>query len=155
MGLDNLPRIYPCRDAAVRDPEGRIDCDATQDAGGCPWKNATDRPTVSAPVGMLGTYCWYRGKYGEHLLRVLGIDDEVTFYGDDEDGTQKSPEACRDTATAMRRALAGLDDTEIVARLTAHDDAGSTPAEFRAQVEYAAWWLDWVADHADGSTCWY
>jgi hypothetical protein len=39
MGLDNIPRRYPCdrEGTAVKDGDS-IDCAATIEAGGCPWK---------------------------------------------------------------------------------------------------------------------
>lgn len=156
MGLDNFPATYPCatQGTAVRDDAARIDCAATAQAGGCPWANAPDRPDNGRVVGMLGTYCWYRGKYGEFLLSVLGIGDECTFYGDDEEGTTKSPQSCAQTAQAIRAALERIDDAGLAARLGLQQESMSVE-EFRTDATYAAWWLDWTAQVGDGASCWY
>lgn len=163
MGLDNIPKNYPCRTKGTavlevrRDEEGRafrdtetgeeltrIDCQATQACGGCPWKNAYEASNLEAgpTTGIFGTDCWYRGKYGNYLLEELTVADPMgdgeSFYGDNEDGTEKSPESCHTLADLIDDALAEQFVPEIA-----------------ADARYAAWWLRWVADEAGGSVCWY
>ena len=162
MGLDNFPHRYPCKTAgtAVLDSQERIDCQATQGAGGCPWQENPDRPSAEAVLGMMGTSCWLRGKYYNHVLRLVGLDDdEFTFYGDREDGTYKTPQSCRALAQALREAAAASTDHDILLRLAnlegAVEDPDQAVAQVRADAAYAAWWLDWVAESSDGSACWY
>lgn len=155
MGLDNIPLKYPCRvqGTAVLDDEGRIDCGTTMESGGCPWRNAQDRPDTGEVRGFMGTSCWYRGKYGEYILEVLGLGTEYTFYGDNEDGTVKSASSCTRTGTAMAERIDAITDAQLADALG--DDAEQTPAEFRADAQYAAWWLQWAGKEAGGSNCWY
>lgn len=163
MGLDNIPKNYPCKTqgTAVMSPrldrEGNaivengetlmaIDCKATQDCGGCPWKNAHMKAGSPGGVvyGIFGADCWYRGKYGNFLLDAIGIQDEHGFYGDNEDGTEKSPESCLALADTISDTL---DDEPVV-----RNENGENITE---EVLYAEWWLRWVAQEADGSLCWY
>lgn len=179
MGLDNIPHNYPCKSGGTAvltprlDREGKafveedgspalvIDCKATQEAGGCPWYNDESRPTDGGVIGMFGTDCWYRGKHGNELLEnVLGISyDEtegISFYGSNEDGSYKSPQECLKLATFIEDAIA---DTEWVADPSTIDclETGIEAAaiEEKDYCVYAAWWLRWVAENADGTDCWY
>lgn len=142
MGLDNFPYSYPCKanGTAVLDDDDRIDCKATQEAGGCPWDNA-DPPLKGRVLGIFGTDCWYRGKYGNYMLEKLGIDlGGLDFYGDEDDGCYKTPESCVDLADliSIRREALGDDPKELF------DDA-----------VYAEWYLRWAARDCNGLTCWY
>ncbi len=169
MGLDNIPHEYPCITAKtavmthVPREDGstveRIDCDATVAAGGCPYMNANP-PKEGRVMGMLGTHCWYRGKYGNFLVNALnspvGCDiDAVTsyvwdtngddsFYGTNEEGTYRPPDACRELADQMEAAL-----DERGGQLVFGDD------DRTGDVEYALWYLRWVAEHCDGMVAWY
>lgn len=159
MGLDNLPLKYPCvsRGTAVRDSD-RIDCSSTMAVGGCPWQEASDRPERGQVLGMLGTSCWYRGKYGEYILNVLRLDDEeTTFFGDNQDGTTKSALSCQDDSRKIYEALGSTSDETIAHRLKADGEDASPEAvsRFRDDATYAAWWLNWVAREGGGSTCWF
>ena len=159
MGLDNLPLKYPCvsRGTAIRHGD-RIDCAATTESGGCPWQEAADRPERGHVLGMLGTACWYRGKYGEYLLNILRIDDgDTTFFGDSADGATKSALSCKDSSRRISEALEALSDTTIAQRLRADGEAFSPEAvtQFRDDAAYAAWWLNWVAREGGGATCWF
>lgn len=162
MGLDNIPKNYPCKtkgtavlvarknhqtgediiDPDTNQPMMSIDCEATQACGGCPWKNAYEASNLEAgpTTGMFGTDCWYRGKYGNYLIETLGgfEADDLSFYGDNEDGTEKSVYSCISTADYIDELLAETFAPEIA-----------------ADARYASWWLRWVADEADGSVCWY
>ena len=178
MGLDNIPHNYPCKSngTAVMEPrlntEGQpildddgtpmmvINCQATQAAGGCQWLNANP-PEAGRVTGILGTSCWYRGKYGNYLLEeVLGIAYDETegysFYGSNADGTYKSASECELLADAIEDAINEIEwveDPSTVDYLETGIEAAAI--EYKAEAEYAEWWLRWVAEHADGSDCWY
>ena len=176
MGLDNFPHEYPCQvqGTAVmetvemweHDGEGgrvpaiadgvrltteRIDCNETVAAGGCPFTNA--EPPPGQVTGMLGTYCWYRGKYGNALIRALsGLDmddysgdtDDNNFYGTDDEGLYRPPEACRSLADQMESAL-----DERGGTLIAHDE------DVTDEVTFAIWYLRWAADECNGMGTWF
>lgn len=178
MGLDNIPHNYPCRTngTAVMEPrlnnEGQpildedgtpmmaINCQATQAAGGCQWLNANP-PEAGRVIGLFGTSCWYRGKYGNYLLEeVLNIGYDETegysFYGSNADGTYKSAGECLMLADAIAESAAEIEwveDPSSVDYLATGIEAAAI--EHKGEVEYAEWWLRWVAEHADGSDCWY
>lgn len=155
MGLDNIPHEYPCVKAGtvVRTPEERIDCDATIAAGGCPWKVASAER--GEPVyGIMGTYCWYRGKVGTWMLGELQNAGhyppsalEQGFYGDDEAKPNLSPEYCVALGEWM------MDHAETYASLHRHDDDQGKDAI--NAYRYAAWWLKFVGEHADGADAWW
>lgn len=159
MGLDNYPHKYPCKTQGTavmvqrtnRDgdllteqdgsPSMAVSCEATQACGGCPYKNAYEKSGLDggAVYGMLGTDCWYRGKWGNHLLREVGIDDDdINFYGDQEDGTYKSPDSCLELADIIGEELSSVTDKEVLEGL-----------------QYAEWYLRWVAEECDGMDAWY
>jgi hypothetical protein len=171
MGLDNIPKHYPCmtNGTAVRVPrlgkddqqlleeDGTVmmvtDCQATQFHGGCPYVSELDKQDktlLGNPVhGMFGTDCWYRGKYGNYLLDALGYDtDELSFYGDNEDGTEKSKASCLTLADCID---ASIDEWQEeggdMLRLNGED---ITP-----DLRYASWYLKWAAEFTDGLVCWY
>jgi hypothetical protein len=151
VGLDNIPKEYPCRSkgTAVLVEDDRIDCKATQAAGGCPWLNAGP-PEEGRVLGMFGTDCWYRGKYGNYLLAEVTeadkVGDDVNFYGDNEDGTEKSPDSCVKLATIIRSAL----DTYDLADLEDEEKRQTFEG-----LNYAEWYLRWVAAECGGLVCWY
>ncbi len=166
MGLDNMPNVYPCKAGGtavmepVRDKDGnpldnkdgtpmmRVNCVLTQEAGGCPYKNAYEASGLSngAVYGMFGTDCWYRGKYGNYLIERLGInDDEFNFYGDSEDGTYKSAEDCLGLADLMEEAY-----YEMGGRI--QDEEGGNLDD---EVRHAIWYLRWSADACGGLRAWY
>jgi hypothetical protein len=149
MGLDNIPHEYPCvnKKTAVM-VTGQIDCKATQEAGGCPWQNAEDRPQNGHVTGIFGTDCWYRGKYGNALIEKYGEYDQTegySFYGSDDDGAYKNAAEC----FRLSSYIGGLiEETDWDMDSEEHDS-------HCAGLEYAAWWLRWVAMEADGTDCWY
>lgn len=163
MGLDNIPKQYACKkkgtavmvprlnrdgdpliDPDTNEPIMSIDCKATQEAGGCPWLAAYNASNLEGgpTLGMFGTDCWYRGKYGNYLLEQLAVMDPMgegeSFYGDNEDGTEKSPESCLMLADIIDEALADQFVPDIA-----------------ADARYASWYLRWAADECDGLICWY
>ena len=165
MGLDNFPKQYPCKTQGTAvmvqrtnregtlltnedgTPDMAISCEATQACGGCPYMNERNKQTdLGNPVyGMFGTDCWYRGKYGNFIIGALGIEnDELSFYGDNEDGTEKSPESCLQLADAIGEELDDLGG-HIIA-----DGEDITP-----DLRYAEWYLRWAAEFCDGLEAWY
>lgn len=167
MGLDNIPYQYPCRTQGtavlitrkdqdgntILDDDGSVlqmcDCQATQSAGGCPYLIALNRDLGDADgrvTGMFGTDCWYRGKWGNHLLQELGIYDEphISFYGDNDDGSVKSAESCRKLADALTDEWKRRETKVVI-----NDE------DVSKEIQYAAWWARWAADECDGSRCWY
>ena len=169
MGLDNIPKEYPCKTTgtavqviktdlegqAVLEDDGStmlmIDCKATQECGGCPYTTELDKQDKEAlgnPVyGIFGTDCWYRGKYGNYLLEAIGYDDSFSFFGDTDDGTFKTPQDCRELANVIDEELEECDEQEIIHRLGGEDITGD--------LRYASWYLNWAAEFCGGLTCWY
>jgi hypothetical protein len=129
----------------------RIDCEATIKVGGCPFTNANP-PEKGRVMGMMGTHCWYRGKYGNWLVDGLGIPPESddNFYGTDEDGTYRPPEACLSLADRMESAL-----DERGGKMTFASEPDDDDGELTDEVLYAIWYLRWVAEHCDGMDAWY
>ena len=187
MGLDNIPRTYPCVKAntavytiaEMKNDDGSdhqmVDCEETQNRGACPYRTEGAKADLGEGVhGMFGTSCWYRGKYGEYLLQELGLDtNQWTFYGDGVEGDEGlSPEYCHDLANKMREALEELDTRHTYDKskpktlAEPFNGAITWPAEYEedektltedriVDIKYAAWWLDFVAEYADGSSIWY
>ena len=170
MGLDNIPKHYPCktkqtavmverrnRDGEpLRNDDGTtmmvVDCKATQDCGGCPYKNAYEAAGSPAgqAYGMLGTDCWYRGKYGNYLMEALAgeyLSDDLSFFGDNEDGTEKSVASCVSTADYIDDLL--MEHSDSMGRVMVEGN------DIAPDVRYASWWLRWVAEECDGAVCWY
>jgi hypothetical protein len=162
MGLDNMPNNYPCKTQGTavmtqrKNHEGTllteedgspmmsIDCDATQACGQCPYQNAFIKSGLDggAVYGMFGTPCWYRGKYGNHLLEIADIDtDQHNFYGDNEDGTEKSAQSCKSLADTISEALAEM---EI-----------KVAEEYADELRYAEWYLRWASEECNGLGAWY
>ena len=167
MGLDNIPKQYACKkkgtavmvqrldregnviiDPETNEPLMSIDCAETQKAGGCPWLTELEKQDDSIKggrvYGMFGTDCWYRGKYGNYLLETVTTEDIMgdgfSFYGDNEDGTEKSPQDCRDLANFIDTVCDATDEMD---------------GEIYHNLRYAEWYLRWAADECDGLVCWY
>jgi len=166
MGLDNIPHVYPCRKqgTAIESPrldkDGNplknedgsvvmsIDCQATQENGGCPYQNDYEQSGLTGGVvyGIFGTDCWYRGKYGNYLLEELGIYDEtegISFYGTLGDGSYKSPHECLVVADAIATAIDAGDDLMVEGK------------PITDELLYAQWYLRWTATNCEGVDCWY
>lgn len=162
MGLDNIPHTYPCKTQGTAvivkmidrqtggpytDEDGntvdQIDCDETMACGGCPWRNALGgRP--GAVYGILGTACWYRGKYGFAMLDALGIDGEV-LYGD-ADG-RISPDKARALASEMF-------DAQSNDEWTRNDRIMWEDENVAAEYWYLHDWLLWTAMECEGFDAW-
>ena len=168
MGLDNIPKEYPCKRQGTavmvrrlnqdgqpfRGQDGEfvesISCEETAERNACPYQRAVKATgmTEGAVYGMFGTPCWYRGKWGNYLIEALDNGEgEYSFYGDSDDEGTKSPENCLATADYMEGLL-----NEKVAEFPEFIVNGE---DLVPQIRYAIWWLRWVAHEANGSTCWY
>lgn len=161
MGLDNIPREYPCKDKATR-VNGKIDCVQTQDEGNCPWQNEKENnhmvKYIERVPGLFGTDCWYRGKYGNFLLDILHetVDQyemhEYHFYGE-EDDKGLDTDYCFDMARWMR------DNTEKFAFNAAkYIETNKSNGELKDYIDdwtYAIWWLEFVGKTSNGSAVWW
>jgi hypothetical protein len=165
MGLDNIPYDYPCvsrglaiyvdeinEDGTVkrheRDglPVKRWSCQATQEAGQCPIMHDKTRPTEGAVVGMFGTDCWYRGKWGYAVASQLGVEaDEL--YGDE--AGRIDPDMCW--------SLAGIITDALETYLSEHGKFLSEDGEsdLEPDARYMIWWLGYMAEECDGAKAWY
>lgn len=79
MGLDNIPEPYPCvnKETTIRTQDDKLDCETMRNQGVCPVLNHNH------PIGILGTYCWLRGKVISYELEALGYSDLADeFYCD-------------------------------------------------------------------------
>ena len=170
MGLDNIPHRYACErlgsaikvnindkdgnpimDDRVALPMKRIDCDATIAARLCPHSLALEKSMITnkAVHGLFGTPCWYRGKYGNYLLESMGIEgDETSFYGNNEDATYKSASDCHALATEMESHVKEFGYPALA-------PTDSDQDSLKDDIDYAIWWLRWVADECGGSDAWY
>lgn len=170
MGLDNIPKEYPCKlhNTAILDSDGKIDCKSTQEQGKCPYLNEYKSDPVlkdTKPVyGMFGTDCWYRGKYGNYLLEDMysfnddfpHIDD-FSFYGDLSDGLESQGGISAAQCLYMSKVMVDFTESWIQYVRTASDVKGNQEAENNLINDwiYAAWWLKFVGNNANGSEIWY
>lgn len=166
MGLDNIPKIYPCKNhnTAILDEQDRIDCELTQKNGGCPWKNQKEsNPLVAnsrTTIGMFGTDCWYRGKYGNYLtgdMSSFNPDfpyDGMAFYGNGtEDGEGLSEDYCLELSSTMKHYTESWIDYVLN-----HSEVKGNKEDEQSLINdwiYAAWWLEFVGKNANGSEIWY
>lgn len=166
MGLDNIPREYPCvlKGTVIKNDIDQIDCEQTQKSGGCPYKNERESDPMlkdTIPVyGMFGTDCWYRGKYGNYLLgEMYSFNEEFpydssTFYGD-MDGEEEgiSPNHCLAVSETMKDYI-----EEWVRYVQTQSDVKDDPENQQRLINdwiYASWWLKFVGENANGSAVWY
>lgn len=171
MGLDNIPNDYPCKlkNTAVLDEENRIDCIATQNTGGCPWKNEKESNPIIAKAngvyGMLGTDCWYRGKYGNFLIEKMkqysgDFDNEMDwdFYGDLDETEDSQGGISVDACEHMSMTMFDYSEKwiQVVDDLITKNEIDASERESHIyDWVYAAWWLNFVAKNANGSSVWY
>lgn len=112
---------------------------------------------------MFGTPCWFRVKVGEWAIDALGISDQVTFYGNLEDGTRKIAEDCLKTADIIDAALTNPTTPDRVKRYVRdgrpvskdEEDVKDLVDANIAVAAYESWWLRWVSNECDGPDCWY
>ena len=163
MGLDNIPKTYPCESIAVRNSDNQIDCKATQECGNCPYMNEYQSDPLlenTSPVhGMFGTDCWYRGKYGNYMLADLkkynsDFDNDMPsdFYGNTEEGIDA--DTCIEMSDVMFQYMEAW--SYAVNKMVKE---GELPEQNRDSYIrdwiYAAWWLKFVGNTSDGSAVWY
>lgn len=166
MGLDNIPHKYPCHAQGIASfsEDGRIDCDQTQANGNCPWKNEFEKAVLlkeARPTyGMLGTGCWYRGKYGNFLLGLLEgnpdsyADTKYSFYGEgiDENTEGMSKDYCLDMHSYMTECT---EEFAYQAKEYCKKEDGGDEKQLINDWLYATWWLKFAAEYCDGSSIWY
>ena len=158
MGLDNIPKNYPCKangtavmDKMIDQRTGepyinengetvdQINCDSTMECGGCPWKVRLGDQTGSV-LGILGTHCWYRGKYGVRLLSMLDMDAEA-LYGDENQEV---------TVPVLRELIAEMDErVDYSQPITIDGD------DIVDDYRYLRDWMEFVADECGGAVAWY
>lgn len=175
MGLDNMPHLYPCKEQGTAvinkkthtwEEDGvtksedtyPIDCEATIEANGCPYMNAN--PPEGSVIGMFGTHCWYRGKYGNWVISALESESNMMdiedvadhdgngFYGSNDDGTHLPPDECRELADHLQERLEERGGTLVFLNDGNKDDRTEDAI-------YAIWYLRWVADVGSGMDAWY
>ena len=168
MGLDNIPNEYPCKKQGIASlsEDGRIDCEKTQSKGNCPWQNEYEKAVLlkeaKPTYGMLGTKCWYRGKYGNFLLGILEgtadsyADTTYSFYGegmgeDDPNSEGMSIAYCLDMHEYMKE---NTEDFAYKAMQHVNKNGGDEK-EFINDWLYATWWTKFAAEHCEGSSIWY
>lgn len=167
MGLDNIPNQYACKkqDVAVMSEDGRIDCSATIKSGKCPHNNMKNNdPLIKdtiIPLGMLGTNCWYRGKYGAYLLEQMKNHikdfsyDVNTLYGNElEDGNSG---LSADECLSISKEMIEYSEAWVHYVKTNSEVAGNLNKEkdLIDDWSYLAWWLKFVGQECDGSISWY
>lgn len=169
MGLDNIPNTYACQSKGTAvmvpqlDDEGKpvlddlglpavsLSCAKTQEAGGCPWQAVLGERKGQA-LGMLGTQCWYRGKYGYWLLEQLdmGLYGNM-LYGEGSDiGSGHISE--NDLHTIADAITEAYTEEDGVTRLTEIIIDGENRAD---DVWYLADWCRFTALLCDGAEAWY
>jgi len=167
MGLDNFPDEYPCKARGVAvfipdlDKDGnetfhadgstklRFSCQKTMEAGVCPLHNHPTRPAEGAVYGMLGTDCWYRGKYGTFLLELLDLDDNFLYGGE---GNLIHEEELVSMADEIDEAL--LERLDEYGRFEyGHPDG--TIEDKAPDIKYLSWWLRFMAEEGTSVVAWY
>ena len=160
MGLDNIPKEYPCARVGIAimtpaDDDGnqQIDCNATREAGQCPHA-IHFKDQLGGALGIFGTPCWYRGKYGNVLLGIVTTPDDqppATFYGDSD---ELNAEGCRKLSGWMRdRAEKFMFQVESENHNMVK--GGASTEDLFNDYKYAADWLAWAADNCDGTVAWW
>lgn len=166
MGLDNIPYEYPCKMQGIASltEDGRIDCDQTQANGNCPWTNEYEKAVLlkeaKPTYGMLGTGCWYRGKYGNFLLRLLeGNPDayantKYSFYGEgiNENTEGMSVDYCLDMHEYMSE---NTEEFAYKAKQYVSEQDGGDEKDLINDWLYATWWVKFAAAFCGGSRIWY
>ena len=169
MGLDNIPHQYPCEKQGIASltDDGLIHCDETKAKGNCPWKNEYEKAITlkeaNPTYGMLGTSCWYRGKYGNWLLELLEgnpdsyADTKYSFYGegidkDDQDSEGMSVDYCLDMHKYMKE---NTEEFAYKAREYVIKEDGGDEKELINDWLYATWWTKFAAEYCEGSSIWY
>jgi len=163
MGLDNMPQNYPCANNAVRNSDNQILCKDTQESGNCPYMNEYEsEPMLEgiAPVyGMLGTDCWYRGKYGNQMLEAMikynpNFDNDMPtdFYGNRDDGIDA--DTCLEMSDVMFQYMESW--SYAVNKMVEKGEVlEENKDSYIKDWIYAAWWLKFVGKTSDGSAVWW
>ncbi len=169
MGLDNIPNTYACQSKGTAVvvpklddngeqifdefglPETWLSCEATMEAGGCPWKTVLGHRKGQV-LGLIGTPCWYRGKYGYWLLEKLDMAlYGETLYGEGEEvgAGYISENDLHSIADAITESYTEEDG---VTRLTEIIIDGENLAD---DIWYLADWCRFTALYCNGAQSWY
>ncbi|MBI5529774.1 MAG: hypothetical protein HY897_25905 [Deltaproteobacteria bacterium] len=161
MGLDNFPSPYPCKVGgyAKLTKEEKIDCEATTD---CPFKGDNN------PQGILGTYCWFRGKTLAFELDAIGKKklsercyENLSAEEADEFGERllklagRLRKRYRDVPPEKQPRGAGWDLTFDKKSKTWTAGSYSTFAEVLETLEAGRRWYQKVASLGSGVEAWY
>lgn len=166
MGLDNIPTEYPCKKegTAILSDDGKIRCEETIATGNCPYVNAKrsnplTRDLVGA-IGIFGTDCWYRGKYGNYLLGEMAKNDpgfpldDGSFYGDMQDDEGYETGISADRCIEMSKIMADyIEPWTYVAHQIANDNASAQ--DYVNDWIHASFWLRYMGENCNGSIAWY
>jgi hypothetical protein len=173
-----MPHVYPCKNQGTAVVEERVveyegengemltdtsypvDCEKTIEVNGCPFMNA-DPPKEGAVLGMFGTHCWYRGKYGNWVIGALKsetndinetpdyYDGENSFYGTNAESTHRPANECVELADEMQSDLDERGGTLVF--FNSENEADDRTAD----AKYAIWYLRWSAEYCDGMDAWF
>jgi hypothetical protein len=106
---------------------------------------------------MLGTDCWYRGKYANALIEdfasVTGENPIHSLYGYEQDDGSEGLSAgnCEELSWWMNEMS---DEFKRVSYGLFKDDDDSRIYAIQSW-DYIAWWLQYSADFSDGIDAWY
>lgn len=166
MGLDNIPTVYPCKKAgtALLNNEGQIRCEETISTGNCPYVNAKRSDPLTRDlvgvVGILGSECWYRGKYGNYLLEKMADSDPgfpldgESFYGDMQDDNDDETGISAKRCIEMSKIMADyIEPWTYVAHQISNDNTSAQ--DLVNDWIYASFWLRYMGENCDGSIAWY
>ena len=169
MGLDNMPKTYPCikEGTAILNDDGQLNCEATQKANQCPYQRELLADPIlenAIPVyGMFGLDCWYRGKYGNYLLGQMSEHDSsfpydsYAFYGNDNGDENSQGGISESDCLEISETMLSFTDswTDYVKN---YSDVKGNRDQEKALINdwiYAAWWLKFVGNYGNGSGVWY
>jgi len=170
MGLDNIPSTYACKNQGTavmiplldKDskpvidenglPEVGLSCEKTQEAGGCPWKTVLGDKDGQA-LGIFGTDCWYRGKYGVWLLEQVGLESHVLYGEGTEVGAGYLSESDLMSVYNGIEALFTEDDGTRITKYIINDNGADR--DIGADLWYLAEWCRFTAKYCGGAESWY
>ena len=168
MGLDNIPVNYACKKQgiAVLTEDGKIDCVQTIADGKCPLHNRKNNdPLIKdaiIPLGMMGTDCWYRGKYGTYLLeKMANFNSDFSISSDALYGHERiedgAPDLDSDECMEISETMFRFSESWVHYVKTSSNVSGNLEEEKKLINDwvYLAWWLKFVSEECDGTVAWY
>jgi len=142
MGLDWIPFPAPCKIQGkvpyiVKDGKKLVNCEE------CPLGFKEAYESGKHPVGILGTYCWYRGKVLAYLLDDLGFDGS-SCYGQLDNGRFVLREGDLREILALVTEL--LEDREGTERLVEERMKPECLETVLWVLESAKWWIERILE---------